>query len=108
MLYPPPRSTRTVTHFPYPALFRSGQQFRVDLCQQPAAQSLAAIGPPLSAGRITATAVHLCQPCIAGRVVGPGRAWGLGAIGVIEAGRVEEVTRSDPGDRKSTRLNSSH
>ena len=76
----------------------ASQQVRVDLCQQPAAQSLAAIGPPLPAGWIAAAAVHLCQTRIAGRVVGPGRAWGLGAIGVIEAGRVEEVTRPDPGD----------
>src|SRR3546814_3009233 len=73
----------------------AGQQVRVHLCQQPAVQSLAAIGPPLPAGRIAAAAVHLCQPRIAGRVVGPGRAWGLGAIGVIEAGRVEAVTRSE-------------
>src|SRR3546814_16689574 len=98
MIRPPPRSTRTDTLFPYTTLFRS----------RPCAPSerdeiragLTAIESGLSSRSARATA----RQQLAVRVLDEHRAVSSRLRAIFE--RLGEVP--DPGDRKSTRLNSSH
>src|SRR3546814_20822944 len=86
MIRRPPRSTRTDTLFPYTTLFRSDTDN-------------AGSGPrgPLLPGR---PRDRLSIPAVPGAVTGGNAAAGLAAAG--------HGHRGHPGDRKSTRLNSSH
>src|SRR3546814_3838305 len=106
MIRRPPRSTRTDTLFPYTTLFRSIL---------------------LDAGHATdhgmradlAELVHRCQAANEGKVADLDMAGERGVVGhdhVVAEQAVmrhmgaghEQATIADPGDRKSTRLNSSH
>src|SRR3546814_16708251 len=86
MIRRPPRSTRTDTLFPYTTLFRSGPgaAYVEGRSRQPH-------------GGCETQANGLVGTISGGHPLGA-RAGGLG----------EELRRADPGDRKSTRLNSSH
>src|SRR3546814_17035797 len=95
----PPRSTRTYTLFPYTALFRSGRLF---------------------AGAVGVAAAHVLRIVadIDGRRVGHKRDLGIeGNLEILHddidqlvggGPQVIHVMLHQPGDRKSTRLNSSH
>src|SRR3546814_20804077 len=98
MLRRPPRSTRTDTLFPYTTRFRSpcggcsSAALLVFLGTRPACrrrESLRQRGLAIAAGGVE---LRLGQPLHAGKV------------GSVEAGEIGIGT----GDRKSTRLNSSH
>src|SRR3546814_12283641 len=88
MIRRPPRSTRTVTLFPYTTLFRSGLDF--------------------------APRDHI--PATPGQVIGRFEAYPVGARDAqlhapVELQQYPVATlqgAGDPADRKSTRLNSSH
>src|SRR3546814_14321903 len=91
MIRRPPRSTRTYTLFPYTTLFRS---LAAPTQQSDAQQGLARAAP--GSQERDAPALHgdrgTARPALGAGTARPGRA-GSGA---------------GPGDRKSTRLNSSH
>src|SRR3546814_16446272 len=86
LLLRPPRSTRTVTLFPYPTLFRSGVRSSAIPWIEPVAQRVAE-HVDAEQGRDDAQARRDAEPARA-RHIGPRRRQHI--------------------DRKSTRLNSSH
>src|SRR3546814_16638202 len=98
MILPPPRSTRTVHLFPYTTLFRSSP------CR---IEALACRQRPFIRNRMTTTRL------LAHSVEKP---WGRvdipSAVAPSDGRRIGEIWFSPPeggaGDRKSTRLNSSH
>src|SRR3546814_4377673 len=111
MLRRPPRSTRTDTLFPYTTLFRShfvqvvgvGEFFRgaagADVPGRDGVDAHAVLGP--FDGEVAGHLVHR----------GLGHAVGRAAAHVGLAGNAADVDHARyrvPGDRKSTRLNSSH
>src|SRR3546814_20512649 len=99
MLRRPPSSTRTDTLLPYTTLFRSASQYATSVVDH-----AAWVAFHLDA---TVEVLHVIQrkDAVAARHDLSG-AVGLGA----KSGLMEELTRIDEaeGDRKSTRLNSSH
>src|SRR3546814_12646978 len=92
MIQRPPRSTRTDTLFPYTTLFRSH-------IHPPLRNRLS--GPDTDA---LTSSVAICQACR--RHSHPARPTPLHRR--LGPGRGEERGAARPGDRKSTRLNSSH
>src|SRR3546814_21139559 len=103
MLRRPPRSTRTDTLFPYTTLFRSGcAGYAVDLMNK-IRRALEVGGP---------TFVHTLDPWPKGWDYHPQYSQELGHL-AVECGiwplyEVLEGRLNLTGDRKSTRLNSSH
>src|SRR3546814_12617079 len=81
MIRRPPRSTRTDTLFPYTTLFRSP-------AVEQSLKSADASTPEFAAGKIVETVK------------------GIDVAGALKA--ADSITKAVQGDRKSTRLNSSH
>src|SRR3546814_6763458 len=106
MIRRPPRSTRTDTLFPYTTLFRSALDRR-KVFGKPAGLALQIeSGQPLEI-------VHADRLQFAGgQQVEPGDERLLGIIGFEIVARIEQALPAGltltAGDRKSTRLNSSH
>src|SRR3546814_8648025 len=128
MIRRPPRSTRTDTLFPYTTLFRSS-------CADAARDGgrtapPAASSPPRMTGRVRppATPRAIPRPRVGGRGEGVEIAVVRAAVdpavearsllegcvaggqkpGLVQADRRQRRAQRRPGDRKSTRLNSSH
>src|SRR3546814_11252633 len=108
MIRRPPRSTRTDTLFPYPALFRARRP-RVQLDSPE-------VGRPREGGRRVEDQVLLGLARV-GVLVAPARDPRGGVVGrglvpeallVDTVGVAVHVDRTVVQDRKSTRLNSSH
>src|SRR3546814_11682017 len=91
MIRRPPRSTRTATLFPYTTLFRSGEEGILQPDIGRLGQSEAAHRP------VPYDAAH------GGEHARPG-----GALGAAVPVQTRYQGLQDHGDRKSTRLNSSH
>src|SRR3546814_2853854 len=100
MIRRPPRSTRTDTLFPYTTLFRSVEHDDRNLVVA-AQRHRARVHHPQIVGEDTVVS----QPVIAlrGRVL-----LGIGVIDPIDAGALQQRVALHLGDRKRTRLNSSH
>src|SRR3546814_16754703 len=94
----PPRSTRTDTLFPYTTLFRSRTFF------EPAGQQ----GPKVAAALLKRGVIARAMP--QGDIVGfaPPLCLTEAETDIVVAATREAVEEVFPGDRKSTRLNSSH
>src|SRR3546814_16221628 len=119
MIRRPPRSTRTDTLFPYPTLFRAGQPAKVG---SPPEYRASAFGSMLSISRLS-DGGELLRIEIrdrypfhddgrgASRLEGRGRfpiRCGAEARRVLCRAIIGGLQGSERGDRKSTRLNSSH
>src|SRR3546814_7970983 len=102
MIRRPPRSTRTDTLFPYTTLFRSVHPGENSLQRK----FMAPNGMASEMNKLVSIAALLAVPLSACTTVGPDYdAPGAGALNVPASYYSVEAT---PGDRKSTRLNSSH
>src|SRR3546814_5156472 len=130
MLRRPPRSTRTDTLFPYPTLFRSqrlgdGRGHRVEAIEGGRRQphqcrllvfehvgdgSLAKLGMTMSAGMIEAAVEQPGVQLLKARKAQPRReeAFAHEPDLVLDLSLLPARCRRAGGDRKSTRLNSSH
>src|SRR3546814_14484325 len=100
MIRRPPNSTRTDTLFPYPTLFRSPGatvEYRV-IITNPATTAI-------DAGTLVVTdPLPIHTDLRATDLGGPGS----GPVLFVDGSPASGLTYAYPGDRKSTRLNSSH
>src|SRR3546814_2025162 len=100
MIRRPPRSTRTDTLFPYTTLFRSVHHVMVVLEQRPVEAGAGAAGKRL-------------RRCVEQYAIGDAAIFpdAVERARILQADRLPRLDRQmllDRGDRKSTRLNSSH
>src|SRR3546814_18005300 len=103
MLRRPPRSTRTDTLFPYTTLFLS-QVAAEDVVEGLARHQRRHAG--IDAGAADFEEVAGLRELRGAGEVAEGEAAGFAGLGILEIGDARRAAES--GDRKSTRLNSSH